>query len=268
MSRLSNKAVDSSQASIRDVSFDELLDDTIGFSFKSVRSIWILFKNPLEYFTAAKAPFWQNRFSPSFRIYAGLIALSAGMKFIYRDEKSPMVQVYKQQFERIKADVANRPDPSDKLNAENMDTTAMAVTTLKWYILISPLITMFTFCMLGLIYWGFGEKLNPVVRIRYVFATMVPASFVSFVSILPIYFMVPQFIGVSSFLGLGLMFGVLWITAYRGAFPAVATTSGRVGRATALSALIFFFMIASAVVAVIIGIAFAMKEAISTGVTL
>ena len=250
------------------MSIDELLDDTIGFSFKSVRSIWTLFKNPLEYFTAAKAPFWQNRFSPSFRIYAGLIALSTGMKFIYRDEKSPMVQLYKQQFEMIKADVASRPDPSDKLNAENMDTTVMALTTLKWYILIGPLITMFTFCLLGLIYRGFGEKLNPVVRIRYIFATMIPASFVSFIAVLPMYFSPPQFAGITSFLGLGLMLVMLWITAYRGAFQAVTTKAGRAGRATGLSALIFFFMMASAVVAVIIGAAFAVKEAVSTSVTL
>lgn len=268
MSKLSNETVDLQQASMRDVSFDELLDDTIGFSFKSVRSIWTLFKNPLEYFTAAKAPFWYNRFSPSFRIYAGLIALSTGMKFIYRDEESPMVQVYKQQFEMIKADVASRAKPTDKLNAENMDTTVMALTTLKWYILIGPLIAIFTYCLLGLVYQGFGEKLNPVVRIRYIFATLIPASFVGLIGVLPMYFSPPQFAGISSFLGLGLMLGMLWITAYRGAFPAVTTTAGRAGRATALSVLIFFFMMASATVAVMIGVAFAVKEAASAGVTL
>ncbi|MEP3892242.1 MAG: hypothetical protein ABJN69_17415 [Hellea sp.] len=251
------------QASMRDVSFDELLDDTVGLSFKSVRSIWFLFKNPRLYFTAAKAPFWQNRFSPSFRIYAGLIAISTGMKFLYRDESSPMVQVYKQQFEMIKTDIANRPDPSDKLNAENMDSTVMAITTLKWYILIAPLAMVFTFCLLGLLYRGFGEKLNPVVRIRYVFATMIPASIVSLLLILPMYFSPPQFTGYFSFLGLGLMFGMLWITAYRGAFPAVATPSGRAGRATALSALIIFFMLASAMVAAVVGVVFAMKDALT-----
>lgn len=251
------------QASMRDVSFDELLDDTLGLSFKSVRSILVLFKNPLMYFTAAKAPFWHNRFSPSFRIYAGLMAISTGMRFLYRDESSPMVQVYKQQFEMIKADIANRPDPSDKLNAEKMDSTVMAVTTLKWYILIAPVAMVFTFCLLGLVYRGFGEKLNPVVRIRYVFATMIPASIVSLLLIIPMYFSPPQFTGYFSFLGLGLMFGMLWITAYRGAFPAVATSSGRAGRATAFSALIIFFMLISAAVAAVIGVTFAMKDALT-----
>jgi len=178
-----------------------------------------------------------------------------------------MVQVYKQQFEMIKADVVQKPNASDKLNAENMDTTVMAITTLKWYILISPFITVLSFCLLGLFYQGFGEKLNPVVRIRYVFATMIPASIVSFILILPMYFSPPEFTGTFSFLGLSLMLIIMWITAYRGAFPAVRTTSGRAGRATALSALIFFFMMLSATIAVVFGVVFAMKEVVAAGVT-
>jgi len=260
---LNETEIKATQATMNDVSFDELLDDTIGLSFKSLRSIWSLFRNPLEYFTAAKAPFWQNRFSPSFRIYAGLIALSTGMRFLYRDESSPMVQVYKQQFEMIKSDIAKRPDTSDKINAEKMDTTLMAITTLKWYILIAPIAMVFAFCFLGLIYQGFGEKLNPVVRIRYIFATMIPASIVSFLLILPMYFSPPELTGVLSFASLGLMLGMLWVTAYRGAFPTVIKTSGRAWRATALSVLILFFMMFSATIAAIVGVVFAMKDALA-----
>jgi len=255
MTQISDEITETvSQASMRDVSFDELLDDTVGLSFKSVRSIWLLFKNPLEYFAAAKAPFWQNAFSPSFRIYAGLIALSTGMRFLYRDESSPMVKLYAQQFELIKS---NMPEGE---KADAFDPVLMAVTTLKWYILIAPIAMVLAYSLLGLIYWGYGEKLNPVVRIRYVFATMIPASIIGFLMIFPMYYGPPQLTQLMSFLGMGLMFAMCWITSYRGAFNSVPTKEGRAGRATALSALIILFMFISAMIAVILGVVLAMNE--------
>jgi len=247
------------QASLKDVSVDELLDDTIGLSFKSVRSIWLLFKDPAVYFGAARAPFWHNRFSPSFRIYAGLIALSTSMRFIWRDENSPMVKLYAGVFEQVKE------KPPKGLDPAIIDPTAMAVTTLKWYILIMPFIMVIGYIVLGLIYWGYGEKVNPIVRIRNIFAMMIPASVVGFLTIIPLVLFPSLLTGPMSFLNLVLMFAVVWTTAYRGAFPAAATKGGRAGRATAITALNFIFTILVTMIALIAGIVMAMKEAVAAG---
>lgn len=262
MSQISDELAELAQASIRDVSIDELLDDTIGLSFKSLRSIWLLFQNPEIYFKAAKAPFWQNKFSPSFRIYAGLMALSTGMRFLYRDENSPMVKVYVQLFEQVKE------KPPKGLNPANMDPTAMAITTLKWYILIAPFTMIASYIFLGLIYWGYGEKLNLVVRIRYIFAAMIPASIVGLIMIFPLYYLPTSLSGPASLIGMLAMFSMVWVTAYRGAFNAVPSTAGRAGRATALAALQFIFMILSVIAALVVGIVFALKEAFPGGITL
>lgn len=247
---------------MKDVSVDELLDDTIGLSFKSLRSIWLLFKNPLTYFSAAKSPFWFNRFSPSFRIYAGLIAITTGMKFLYRDENSPMVKIYKQQFDQVKAQLAEQGKlEGPKLEA--FDTTALSIGTLKWYFVISPIAMVVSYSLLGLLYWGYGEKLNPVVRIRYVFAILIPASIIGMLSVIPTYYLPTRFAGVTSFAGLAIMVLVIWLTAYRGAFENVPTKGGKAGRATAISALIFIFMMVSAMIAVIIGVILAMRTTLS-----
>lgn len=259
MTKISNEAVGELQASMRNVSFDELLDDTVGLSFKSLKSIWLLFKDPAKYFTAARAPFWYNKFSPSFRIYAGLMALSTGMRFLWRDEDSPMVVMYSQLFEQVKEKPPEGVDPSI------IDPVAMAITTLKWYILIMPIAMVIGYTLLGLIFWGYGEKLNPVVRIRYIFATMIPASVVGFIAILPIYYAPGTMAGPVSLLMMLIMFGMVWVTAYRGAFPAVPTKAGRAGRATALTSLNFFFMILSATIGIVVGVVMAMKEAASAG---
>ncbi len=254
-------AVSAAQASVKDVSFDELLDDTLGLSFKSLRSIWLLFKNPASYFSAAKSPFWHNSFSPSFRIYAGLMALSTGMRFLYRDENSPMVKLYSQLFQQVKDKPPLNVDP------EMIDPTAMAITTLKWYILIAPFAMIASYVLLGLIYWGYGEKLNAVVRIRYVFASMIPASVAGFLMIFPIFYFPEALTGPMSAFSMLAMFGLIFLTSYRGAFQAVPTQGGRIGRATALSALIMLFMIISVVISLLVGIAFAFKEAFGTGIS-
>ncbi len=260
MQSISNEeSVSVTQASIRDVSFDELLDDTIGLSFKSLRSIWILFKNPSLYFKAAKAPFWENAYSPSFRIYAGLMALSTGMKFLWRDEDSPMVVMYSQLFEQIK------DKPPEGLDPSIIDPTAMAITTLKWYILVMPIAMVIGYALIGLIYWGYGEKLNPVVRIRYVFASMIPSSIIGFIAILPMFYAPEKLAGPVSFVMMAIMFGAVWMTAYRGAFPAVSTRGGRAGRATTLTALAFLALVISATIGIITGVVMAMKEAVALG---
>lgn len=247
------------QASMRDVSVDELLDDTVGLSFKSIRSIWSLFKNPVEYFQAARAPFWENRFSPSFRVYAGLMAISTGMRFLWRDEDSPMVVMYSQLFQQIK------DKPPENLDPAIIDPTAMAITTLKWYILIMPIALIVGYIFLGLIYWGYGEKLNPVVRIRYIFASMIPSSIVGFIMILPMFYAPAAIAGPVSLLAMLIMFGAVWITLYRGAFPKVATTGGKAGRATVVTALNLIFMIIAATLGIVVGIVMAMKEAVAAG---
>ncbi len=246
--------ISESQASLKTVSFDELLDDIFGLSAKSLKSIFLLFKRPAEYFKAAKAPFWENRLSPSFRIYLGLTALTTAMRFLYRDENSPMVKLYASQFELIKENPPNGLDPNQ------INSYEMAVTTLKWMLVLSPIISTVFFCLLGLLYWGYGEKLNPVVRIRYVFAALIPASVISALSAFPMYFLPESFTMGVSLMGLLLMFMLIWLTAYRGAFSAVDLGAGRIGRATVLSILIFVVMMAATFIAIFAGAAIAFIE--------
>ena len=237
------------QATMSTVSLDELLDDIIGLSFKTFRSIGLLFKTPTEYFQAAKTPFWENRLTPSFRIYLGLTALSTSFRYFYQDPNSPMVKLYTGLFEPLKA------DPPKGLTPEMMDTTQLAVNTLKWYVLLNPILITILFCVLGLVFRAFGEKLNAVVRIRYIFATMVPASLIGLFSVIPMVFLPPESLELTSVLGLILMVIVMWITCYRGAFSVVPDKSGRIGRATALSFCIFMMTILAATIAVIAGAA-------------
>lgn len=247
----------SHQPELRDVSYDELLDDTIGLSLKSLQSISALIRRPIEYYSAAKTPFWENRFSPSFRIYAGLIAISTGMKFLYRDPESPMVTLYAGQFKTI---IESGPADSP---LTGVDPTLLAIATLKWYFIFSPFAMILLFTLLGFLYWGFGEKLSPVVRIRYVFATMIPASLVGILLIIPMFYgpdITKQFFSLT---GMLFMLAACWITSYKGAFSTVQTKSGRVGRATAFSVLIMIVMFISAFIAMIAGSIFGVKEVLS-----
>ena len=246
------------QPKLKDVSYDELLDDTIGLSLKSLRSIWALIFRPVEYYSAAKTPFWENRFSPSFRIYAGLIAISTGMRFLYRDPESPMVQIYTELFEQ---NLKEAPTDSPFIGT---DPAVLAVATLKWYLFAAPFSMMILYVLLGLIYWGFGEKLSAVVRIRYAFATMIPASLVGLILIVPMFYGPEISRQVFSMTGILFMFAACWITSYKGAFSAVQTKSGRAGRATAYSVLILIFMLISAMAAMIIGTILGLKEVAAT----
>ena len=159
------------QATIKDVRFSDLMEDLVGFGARTFHSITTAFTDPRTYFLAAKSPDWTGRFSPSVRIYLGLITVSAFFRFLYAGEAGAMTTLYEGIFEdlfdQVEAQGKERPTAS---------TTDLAMETLRYYFILSPFIALPIYMLIGWMFRSFGEPLNAVVRIRYVFAAMVPAT--------------------------------------------------------------------------------------------
>ena len=82
------------QAKISKIGFDNLLEDIFGLNIRALKTIGVLFKSPGKYFKAAKTPDWTDRYTPSFRVWFGLMAMLVALKFLYTTEANIMIDAY------------------------------------------------------------------------------------------------------------------------------------------------------------------------------
>ena len=230
-----------SQPRVRDVSLDELLEDLIGVSGRTLRTLRTLAVQPFAYFAAAKDPFWQNRFSPSFRIWFGLTALSLALKYFYTSDQGALTRMYVETL-------STAFKSSEKLSESGIapptnDQISVAVQSglapyFLWYVPIAA----GTVLLLAVVFRAFGEPLSYVTRVRYMFACLIPAAAIGLVPpVIAVFVTLP-----AATLWIGLVTAVLataatlYVTAV-GAMAAVKSRARRWTRAIGLFLLMTLF---------------------------
>lgn len=213
------------------IGFDSLLEDMFGLNIRGLKSIATTFTKPAEYYRAADHPDWLDRYTPSFRVWFGLLALYSVLRFIYGAEDSPMVEIYTGVFEEA---MAAENEPRARLNA-----TQAAQETLKWTFVFFPFALLPFYALLAWIFRAFGHATTFVQRLRYIFATILPSTLLvllsTFLLILPLTAQHLFFVSIGSFAMILIADGT---TAYRGAFSR-ADDKNRAGLSIVFTLLLF-----------------------------
>jgi hypothetical protein len=236
-----------SQPRFRDVQFDELLEDIFGLSGRSLRTIKALIFKPVEYFQAAKHPFWKNAYSPSFRIFLGLVAISTALKYFYASEDGALFKF----FETFLTEALS--EEIDDLSELGLDPSLFDVKdavrrTLQSFFLLSTPLSIAFFLIVAALFRSFGEKLRFVVRARFIFAILIPLAALGLISAIGMIILPAGWVEITSNLNMVLSIILMAVTAYRGAFSSVPSKLGRLGRSVGLTALIsFMYTLASAI---------------------
>ena len=229
--------------------FDSVLEDLFGLNIRAVKSIGTLFRAPSRYTDAARSRDWLNRFTPSFRIWLGLYALLAGMRFIYGGENSPMVDSLVAQLE---ADSA-----FDDLEGLTLDYRQFAVDLYRWMFVLLPFIFIPTYAVVAFLFRSFPGQPGFVLRLRYVFSTVIPSTSIIVamtpILLLPLSGMQMMLVSSLSFLTI---IGLDYVTAYRGALSKMGKS--RAGVSFGLTVLLLiaylFATIAATIPAMIISL--------------
>lgn len=239
------------QPQIDKIGIDNFLDDLFGMNIKGLKTIWVLLISPAKYFKAAKTPAWLDLYTPSFRVWFGITALSAGMKFLWAGEKAPMRELYADQMQMIVNQAISKAEATGRsLDVASFDAGASADYLLKLMFLITPFVTIFLVALLAVVYRAWGEKLSYIVRLRNCFAIIITGSAFGFVTAF-LTLIVPQSIFMQiTWLMLFIMFGLYFVTAYRGAYRHLETGQ-RIGYSVAITALMAFIVMLSSFIAII-----------------
>ena len=256
------------QPDVKSIGFDNLVEDVFGLNIKGLKTIWTLFRRPAKYFTAAKTAEWENEYTPSFRVWFGIMAITTGLQFIWGSKTSPFYKTFLEQIaafpEQFKRGYSHggRHDTSH-ITYDAFDADAMTQVFLKWYFVFTPFMIIAWFALLAFIFRAWGEKLTYVVRIRYIFASIVTGSFIGLMWTLGTITVPQSHFMFVNLMGMLIMIGAFIYTIYCGAFADIETGE-RIGRTIFTTFIIIIFYMIAIITASILAMFIIIPEIMDT----
>lgn len=199
------------QPRLKSVGYDDLIEDIFGLNMRGLKSIWILFKNPKAYYDAAWDADWSGKFTPSFRLWFSLLALTFFFQFIWASGDSALLSNYEIQLQ-------SAIDSGQLLLPDGVETRDAAVILSRWYFGLLPFGNALFFAIMGAAFVFWGRKIPLVIRFRYAFISVTLPALATLViylivPLLPKNNVVPFVLSIGS---ATLLLGP--ITVFRGAF--------------------------------------------------
>ena len=225
-----------------DLSMDSIAEDLFGLNIRGLRSIAAAWTKPRHYFAAARVPDWQDKYTPSIRLWLSFFALFSALKFWWFGTNEGMIGAFATGFSEAGLQLPDGVSYED-IGAE----------TVLWVFGWIPVIQIVSMLLLSVIYTAWGERTTLALRQRNLFIVMIPSA-----SVMPVFLtgmlMVPQ--SMISVYGVFLALAAFLIdfqAGYRGAFSNVSR-AGRLWRAGLLALLLVSINTATAILAQIAGI--------------
>lgn len=209
---------------LKRISYDALLDDVLGLNIMGLKSLWQCFINPRAYFRASRYLDWQGKFTPSFRLWFTLVAITFFFQFFWAGSTSATLQVAISQLEAG----ASLP--------EGVTSKMAAKEFLRWSFGFLPFILAFCLFLLAACISFWGDRLSFAERQRRLFIIVIPSTFLSIfltiaLGVAPMEHFAPLLI--LTYAGAFILDS---LTAYRGAFE-VPSAGGKIWRAMILGVL-------------------------------
>lgn len=237
--KLESQKSDKGSASL---SLDAIAEDLFGLNIRGVQSILAVWRRPRAYFAAAKAPDWNDKYTPSIRLWLSFFALFSALKYWWLGSNEGMVGAFATGF----ADAGLKlPD-----GVTYQDVGAEAVL---WVFGWVPVLQIVSMGLLSLIYNAWGERTTLALRQRYLFAVMIPSA-----SLMPVFLTIMYFVPQAMMAAYGILlaavtFFIDFQAGYRGGFSNVSI-SGRAWRAGLLALILVAVNTLTTVAAQIVGI--------------
>lgn len=235
---------DNTESQFTPLSMESVVEDLFGLNLRGLRSIAKLWTRPRDYFTAAKAADWNDRFTPSIRLWLFFFAVFSAFKFLWLGSGEGMIEAFANGFAEARIQLP--------LGQTYPDIGKEAVL---FFFGLLPFLQIIGTIIIAFIYPFWGERTTIALRQRYFFGVIVPSA-----SLGPIFMTVMMFMPSNSLTAYGfalalIVFIIDFQTGYRGAFSNVSGIS-RAWRAGLLSLTIVGFNMIVTVLAQIAAIIF------------
>jgi hypothetical protein len=90
---------------IAPLTIESVVEDLFGLNLRGLRSIAKLWTRPRDYFMAAKVANWNDRFTPSIRLWLFFFALFSAFKFLWVGSGEGMIEAFANGFSEARIQV-------------------------------------------------------------------------------------------------------------------------------------------------------------------
>ena len=211
------------QPKLNKIGFDNLLEDIFGLNIRALKTIGIMFRKPVDYFKAARTPEWEDKYTPSFRVWFGIMAILVALNFIYNNDKSAMTAAYQGMVEQLATQFEHDHNAANVKNGQppdiiDVDIDKAAIDMGKWAMVYYPFAYIPFMALAGIFVRFWGRSLTYVTRLRYLFAVTIPGVAFMFVStFLVLVVSARYFLWLTAVMFL-IIVALDFITSYRGPF--------------------------------------------------
>jgi hypothetical protein len=238
----------------RRIGSDEFFYDLFGVNIKGLKSIWTLIRRPVEYFEAATLPDWGGEHWPSIRIWLGIMGLLVALQFLWASESSEMTAMF-QMLAMVLADSFQDAAATDGviLNLDELDRETLGKQAFKRWIFIYPFFFIAAMCALAFIFRAWKPAVSFVIRIRYIFAIIIPGSVFGLLTTLGMVNFTGQIYMALSVISMPIIVCLYAVTAYRGPFFKL-DRGERIGLSLVVAILIMTFLFIAQFISMIIAV--------------
>lgn len=191
---------------------DEIMQGAFGFNFQTVKSFWTLCRRPSEYFKAAKTADWMQKYTPALTLVVAISALTIAFEFLWAKPNGSfadsMNRFFIQDFEKRFPNV-----DASSLDLKEAVSKSMSLSNVIYTPIYIVLLSIFAW-----IYRAWGEKLPFVIRLRYVFAVIIPAGLFGLVFLLATSFVRGPAYDTLSYIQIPIILFIIFLTCLKGPF--------------------------------------------------
>lgn len=194
-----------------DLKVDAIAEDLFGLNIRGVTSVYTLWRRPKRYFEAAKSLDWQDRFTPSIRLWLSFFALVSALKFWWIGNNDGMIGAFASGFAE-----------AGIMLPEGVTYRDIGREAVTWIFGLIPILQIISMILLSMVYGFWGERTTLALRQRYLFSVMIPSA-----SLMPLFVTIMVFIPQSMVGIYGGMLALITLivdyqTGYRGGFQSVS----------------------------------------------
>lgn len=216
--------------------FEDMLEDVVGFNYRSFRTIWDLLARPNRVFLAY-AERDLSHYTPALRLWLGLTVVQSVLSFFFGGQADLILNV-----------MQNWPDAQRESLINSIDGTLEDVADryASTFSLLQPIVISVLLSTTVFLIAVFDKGLSWVSRINLTFAVLTAGSVLGLL-MLPFLVQNPQY-GLWSMIPI---FAVYWLTMFRGSRNILATSlTGRLLKATLFGVIVLLLVMIAGFVTV------------------
>lgn len=231
-----------SEAKKVSIDVDDIFGDLFDLNIRGIRSIAVLWRRPSAYAEAAQDPDWEDRYTPSIRLWLSIAAVGSFLQFLWISDDAPIARVY-----------ADGIAGAGLTAPEGMSLLALGREAAVWSYGLMPIIQTILLILLAILWRGWGRPISAGLRVRYLLGVVVPSGSLMLAAV-PLLAFIPEEFLTPFGLILAVVAATVDVQTSARGFITAGTLGAKMVRAFALAAMLLVLNVGVSILVQVAGV--------------